>query len=471
LQCKRFISIQATTIRTVRGGLNNMRIEMKRIMLVLTLLLGMMPVIMAPAPTAQTLPAESITQTSAVLVGRVNPNGLSTQVDFACCDPSASPTYFPPSSLKNIGSGNATVMVYYTLTGLAPGTTYTYTVRAINSAGSKNGGCVSFTTASGAASAILTTSKSNYTLGEPVFFTLTNTGAFAISATVNNPWVIDKKVGFAWQTAYVPGIALQNWTLNPGSSKTWSWGQTSNAMVTIDAGTYRVEVDISGVGSWSCEFTIGESEEEPAEPEEEEDDDGDGVPNSEDNCYNPDCNIVDSRGCPKDTDRDGLNDCEDRCPTEKSSEPDGCPVGDKDGDGVPDDEDGCYNPECDIVDAQGCPKDSDSDGLNDCDDECPAEYGERRNNGCPAEEVKDSDNDGVPDDQDSCYNPGCNRVDSRGCPWDSDGDGLNDCEDNCPNQSGPRSNNGCPQQGFCLGSAILSILVLMACSLALRRSQ
>jgi hypothetical protein len=190
--------------------------------------------------------------------------------------------------------------------------------------------------------------------------------------------------------------------------------------------------------------------------------DGDGVPDDEDRCYNPDCNIVDNRGCPKDTDRDGVNECDDRCPTEAGL-PDnqGCPAGDRDNDGVTDDEDGCYNPNCSIVDSHGCPLDSDGDGLNDCDDECPAEYGERRNRGCP---VEDTDGDGVPDDQDQCYNPNCTLVDSRGCPWDSDNDGLNDCEDQCPNQAGPSNNYGCPEPEpelpFCLGTAFLAILVM-----------
>ena len=131
-----------------------------------------------------------------------------------------------------------------------------------------------------------------------------------------------------------------------------------------------------------------------------------------------------------------------------------------DSDGVKDDDDACFNPDCNIVDTQGCPKDTDGDGLDDCKDDCPSEYGERQNQGCPSE---DADNDGVADDQDNCYNPGCNRVDSRGCPYDSDGDGLNDCEDNCPNQSGSRNNNGCPEPGpsFCLGSLLLSMLVFL----------
>ena len=490
------------------------------------------------APTAQTLSAISITQTSAVLRGKVNPNGLSTKADFCSCDPSASPTYFPPTPLQNIGSGTSDVTVTSTLSGLTPGTTYSYCVRSTNSAGSQNGSCVNFTTSSGGSpTATLTTNKPDYALGETVQFTLTNTGGVSFTGTINNPWTIYKKSGAIWQIAYVPGIAMTSWTLNPGDSKSWSWGQTSNAMVTIDAATYKVEVDLSGVGTWSATFTIGggggagtgslriynsTSDYDiyidgvyaataltstvtlsnvsvgvhqvrltksgcqdvtdtvtiasgvitsihvtmncnGGQPPAEDDDDGDGVKNSEDSCYNPECNIVDSRGCPKDTDNDNVDDCEDDCPTEKGpAANDGCPAEgeDRDNDGVTDDADACYNPECNIVDSRGCPKDTDNDGLDDCEDECPSEYGERRNDGCPE---RDEDNDGVTDDRDSCYNPGCNRVDSRGCPLDSDGDGLNDCEDQCPNQSGPRSNNGCPEQEqgpqFCLGTMLLSILV------------
>jgi hypothetical protein len=114
---------------------------------------------------------------------------------------------------------------------------------------------------------------------------------------------------------------------------------------------------------------------------------------------------------------------------------------DTDGDGVPDDQDSCYNPGCTIVDSRGCPEDSDSDGTDDCDDDCPYERGDSSNDGCPEE---DSDNDGVIDDEDNCYNPGCTIVDSRGCPEDSDSDGLEDCEDECPLEYGERSSSGCP---------------------------
>ena len=177
------------------------------------------------------------------------------------------------------------------------------------------------------------------------------------------------------------------------------------------------------------------------------DSDGDGVPDDKDRCGNPNCNIVDSSGCPRDSDSDGVNDCDDECPYEKGvASNKGCqPVsGDKDNDGITDDRDGCHNPGCSIVDSSGCPKDSDGDGVIDCDDDCKYDEGPASNDGCP-QVSGDRDNDGLPDDIDSCYNPGCTIVDSQGCPKDYDSDGINDCEDQCTYDKGPASNNGCPE--------------------------
>jgi OOP family OmpA-OmpF porin len=89
------------------------------------------------------------------------------------------------------------------------------------------------------------------------------------------------------------------------------------------------------------------------------------------------------------------------------------------------------------VDAQGCPADSDGDGVADHIDKCPdtprgvqvETAGDRA--GCPA----DSDGDGVPDVQDRCPNTPANArpVDANGCPVDSDSDGVADHGDRCPN--------------------------------------
>lgn len=68
------------------------------------------------------------------------------------------------------------------------------------------------------------------------------------------------------------------------------------------------------------------------------------------------------------------------------------------------------------VDAQGCPLDSDGDGVPDYRDQCP---------GTPA---------GV-------------EVDARGCPLDSDGDGVPDYRDQCPDTPAGVEVNalGCPE--------------------------
>src|SRR5207247_139634 len=73
-----------------------------------------------------------------------------------------------------------------------------------------------------------------------------------------------------------------------------------------------------------------------------------------------------------------------------------------------------------IVDAKGCPLDSDGDGVPDGVDKCPNTPAGAKVDatGCPV----DSDNDGVPDGIDQCPNtPPGTKVDARGCSVDSDG--------------------------------------------------
>jgi outer membrane protein OmpA-like peptidoglycan-associated protein len=124
----------------------------------------------------------------------------------------------------------------------------------------------------------------------------------------------------------------------------------------------------------------------------------------------------------------------DRCPNTPAGTPvdaTGCPK-DSDGDGVTDLSDKCPNtPAGTAVDASGCPKDSDGDGVLDAADKCPnTPAGTPVDaSGCP----RDSDSDGVTDLLDKCPNtpPGV-RVDANGCPFDADGDGVLDNADKCP---------------------------------------
>jgi OOP family OmpA-OmpF porin len=119
-----------------------------------------------------------------------------------------------------------------------------------------------------------------------------------------------------------------------------------------------------------------------------------------------------------DTDRDGVVDRLDRCPTEAGVGTDGCPIRDRDGDGVADSKDKC-------PDIKGDPPD-----------------------GCPL--VKDSDGDGIPDDKDQCIEVKGDQPD--GCPADkdSDGDGIVDSKDKCPNEAesfnGYEDTDGCPDE-------------------------
>jgi outer membrane protein OmpA-like peptidoglycan-associated protein len=137
-----------------------------------------------------------------------------------------------------------------------------------------------------------------------------------------------------------------------------------------------------------------------------------------------------SEPLPLDSDGDGINDGEDKCPSVAGlAKYNGCPIPDSDGDGINDEEDKCPNV-AGLAKYSGCPiPDSDGDGMNDEEDKCPNEAGIAKYNGCP-----------VPD---------------------KDGDGINDEEDKCPDIAGIAGNNGCPEVpanvSKSLGSAAQSI--------------
>jgi outer membrane protein OmpA-like peptidoglycan-associated protein len=110
---------------------------------------------------------------------------------------------------------------------------------------------------------------------------------------------------------------------------------------------------------------------------------------------------------------DGVNDDEDRCPSQPGTVEDrGCPPLDRDRDGIPDNRDKCP----DLAGTAryfGCPiPDADKDGVSDEEDKCPDLPGKRELLGCP---VADQDNDGVEDRFDRCMTvPGIDTL--NGCP-------------------------------------------------------
>ena len=99
----------------------------------------------AQAPTVVTNAASSITQTTAVLSGRVNPNGAQTQYRFEVSTRKnlANPSQSNPVTIP----ANGEVVVSVLATGLSEDTTYYYRVVAENSAGITYGEIVKFDTA------------------------------------------------------------------------------------------------------------------------------------------------------------------------------------------------------------------------------------------------------------------------------------------------------------------------------------
>ncbi len=151
------------------------------------------------------------------------------------------------------------------------------------------------------------------------------------------------------------------------------------------------------------------------------------------------CSGDDGGGNETDSDGDGIDDNQDNCPT--VSNPDQT---DTDGDGVGD--------ACD--DTNG--NDSDGDGVDNDQDNCPTvsnpnqadSDGDGIGDACDSTNGNDSDGDGVDNDQDNCptvSNP--DQADSDGdgigdaCDStngnDSDGDGVDNDQDNCPTVSNP----------------------------------
>ena len=94
-------------------------------------------------PTVTTLSTINISQTSAVLRGSANPNGLSANAWF---DWGPSTSYGNSTTSISLGSGTGSVSFERTISGLQCGTTYFFRARAQNSAGTTNGSQRSFTT-------------------------------------------------------------------------------------------------------------------------------------------------------------------------------------------------------------------------------------------------------------------------------------------------------------------------------------
>ncbi len=116
------------------------------------------------------------------------------------------------------------------------------------------------------------------------------------------------------------------------------------------------------------------------------------------------------------------------------------PDGDRDGDGIVNALDECWERAEDVdsfEDNDGCPDyDNDEDRITDASDQCPDNSEDHDQfedgDGCPD---LDNDQDAIPDELDGCPDDAEDMngfEDEDGCPDDADGDGVFGNNDNCP---------------------------------------
>jgi hypothetical protein len=99
----------------------------------------------ASTPGVSTSNASSITFSSAILFGSVNPNGQVTNYVFQYGTTSG---YGGQTPLAPAGNGTISIRLSQSVAGLQPGTTYHYRIVAVNSSGTANGKDRTFKTAS-----------------------------------------------------------------------------------------------------------------------------------------------------------------------------------------------------------------------------------------------------------------------------------------------------------------------------------
>jgi len=154
-------------------------------------------------PTAYTGHVQSILPTSVVVTGTVNPNGAETLWYFQY-RLSSSASFTSRTLTKSAGSGRKDVKVKDSLTGLAPATSYSYRIVAINSAGTTVGGVGVFNTT--AAPVVLTGAAGNISSSSSTLNGVVNPEALATS------WYFQ----YGLTTAYGSKTPTKQIAANPG---------------------------------------------------------------------------------------------------------------------------------------------------------------------------------------------------------------------------------------------------------------
>jgi hypothetical protein len=99
-----------------------------------------------PIPLVTTGQHEAIGTTSAVITGTVNPHGQASTFSFEVQRGDGSTTKYLQVYTADVGAGTASVREAFLLTGLQPGTQYTYRITAKNGFGETVGAPGSFVT-------------------------------------------------------------------------------------------------------------------------------------------------------------------------------------------------------------------------------------------------------------------------------------------------------------------------------------
>lgn len=100
---------------------------------------------LAAPPSAPAVSAVEISNTSARLVGQVNPNGTATTYSFEY-GTIPGPVLSSSTSVTSAGAGSSLLTLSQVVTGLSPSTTYYFQLKAVNSAGETTSPQRSFTT-------------------------------------------------------------------------------------------------------------------------------------------------------------------------------------------------------------------------------------------------------------------------------------------------------------------------------------
>jgi hypothetical protein len=218
-----------------------------------------------PPPVATTNAAISVSTDSATLNGMVNPNGAATTVTFEY----GTTTGYGSTATASQSpiSGTTSQAVSKGLTGLSPGITYHYRVKATNPAGTTHGSDMTFTTILATAPTVTTTGVSSITPNSAsTGGNVTSNGGAAVTArgvcwsTWANPTISDSKTsdgtGTGTFTSAITGLSPGQ-TYHVRAYATNSAGTSYGTDLTLTTQTTTPTVSTNPVSTITCDCAAG----------------------------------------------------------------------------------------------------------------------------------------------------------------------------------------------------------------------